>query len=326
MWNSSSITIHCLQSENDLQAKLQIKQRELLELRKRKLELELAATHKQLELTPVSMDSKPSISNQMPDALTKPPHSMMPAMNPTPKNHINQIGHGVPTTAVSIASIPISNAMVIFNNFHVSQDHTVMNQVPIVSSNVRQRLAPVDSVLLANNVRASRDPRLLRQTQNSAQLPHGNAAQLPAQQQASLTNFNGPTQRLGGNFPNSNAIHRNRIARYPQSEFNDKSVMIANSSVDLHSKGTSKEAKHRTSSSASYKNSSKTSSKSPSSSGSSSKSKSSSKGTSSKSSRDSSRSGSGRARSSSSSSKDRKDDNKSPRKFPQQFSQHTQIE
>lgn len=90
----------CFQSENDLQAKLQIKQRELLELKKRKLELELAATQKQLGLTPVSMDSKPSAV--IPDALTKPPHSMMLAINPPPKNHINQIGHGVATTVVRI--------------------------------------------------------------------------------------------------------------------------------------------------------------------------------------------------------------------------------
>lgn len=218
---------------------------------------------------------------------------------------------------------------IVFINFHIwsLQDHIVMNQVPIVSSNVRQRIAPVDSVSLSN-VRASRDPRLLRQTQNTAQQSHGNAAQHPAQQLASLTNFNGPTQRLGGNFPNTNANHRNRIARYPQGEFNEKSVMNANSSGDLHSKDTSKEAKHRTSSSSSYKNSSKTGTKSSSSSSSSSsKSKSSSKGTSAKTSRDSSRSGSGRARSSSSSSKDRKDDSKSPRKFYTQifFNNSNQI-
>lgn len=102
MCNLYQNSIYCFQSENDLQAKLQIKQRELLELRKRKLELELAATHKQLELTPVSMDSKPSINNQMPDALTKPPHSMMLAMNTASKNQLNPIGHGVASPAVSI--------------------------------------------------------------------------------------------------------------------------------------------------------------------------------------------------------------------------------
>lgn len=79
---------------------MQIKQRELLELKKRKLELELAATQKQLGLTPVTLDSKPIAMNQMPDALIKPP-IMMLAMNP-PKNHINQIGgHGVSSTVVS---------------------------------------------------------------------------------------------------------------------------------------------------------------------------------------------------------------------------------
>lgn len=96
--------IHHLQSENDLQAKLQIKQRELLELKKRKLELELAATQKQLGQTPVSMDAKASVIAQMPDALTKPPHSMLPAMNPTLKNHINPVSHGVLPIVVSTAN------------------------------------------------------------------------------------------------------------------------------------------------------------------------------------------------------------------------------
>lgn len=179
-----------------------------------------------------------------------------------------------------------------------------MNQVPIVSSNVRQRIAPVVPDLLSN-VRPSRDPRLLRQTLNTAQLPLGNAVQ-----QGTMANFNGPTHRMSGNFPNSNNnIHRNRIPRYSQNE----SVINANNSIDSQSKEASKETKSRSSSSSSYKNS-KAGSKSSPSSSSSSKSKSSSKGSSSKSSRESSRSGSGRARSSSS-SKDRKDDSKSPRKF-----------
>lgn len=182
-----------------------------------------------------------------------------------------------------------------------------MNQVPIVSSNVRQRLAPADPALLSN-VRSSRDPRLLRQTQNTSQLPHGNAAPHSAQQPTALPNLNGPAQRMVGAFPNN---HRNRIPRYSQNEFNDKSVMGATGPIDLQSKDASKETKNRPSSASSYK---KSSGKSSSSSSASSKSKSSSKGSSSKSSRGSSRSGSGRARSSSS-SKDRKDDSKSPRKF-----------
>lgn len=103
----------CSQSENDLQAKLQIKQRELLELKKRKLELELAATQKQLGLTTVSMDSKPSAV--IPDALTKPPHTMMLPINPPSKISINQIGHGVATTMVRIlCKHPIP--MLIFNS------------------------------------------------------------------------------------------------------------------------------------------------------------------------------------------------------------------
>lgn len=172
-----------------------------------------------------------------------------------------------------------------------------MNQVPIVSSNVRQRLAPADPALLPN-IRPSRDPRLLRQTQNTPQLSHGNAVAHSAQPQTALP----PAQRMAGIFPNN---HRNRIPRYSQNE----SVMTASGPIDLQSKDVSKETKNRSSSASSYKKSSSKSSSSVSS-----KSKSSSKGSSSKSSRGSSRSGSGRARSSSS-SKDRKDDSKSPRKF-----------
>lgn len=63
----------------------------------------MAATQKQLGLTPALVDSKPNVTNQMPDALTKPPHNMMLALNAPSKNHINPLGHGVASTVVSSA-------------------------------------------------------------------------------------------------------------------------------------------------------------------------------------------------------------------------------
>lgn len=96
--NIDRVRARFLQTDNDLQAKLQIKQRELLELKKKKLELELAATQKQLGLTPVSMDSKPSIISQIPDALTKPQRNVM--LNPSRKHNL----------VVNVATMQVRNS------------------------------------------------------------------------------------------------------------------------------------------------------------------------------------------------------------------------
>lgn len=125
---------------------MQIKQRELLELKKRKLELELAATQKQLGLTPTTVAPQPipvvpdpgRIVNMKEMAKHEPiAMSMMPIIPPKPLNVI-------------------------------AQPPFIPNQMP--PTNVRTKIAPVNPSMV-NSVRL-RDPRLARQTpQNIAQPP-----------------------------------------------------------------------------------------------------------------------------------------------------------
>lgn len=112
---------------------MQIKQRELLELKARKLELELAATQKQLGRTPTSVVpmAHPAIVDQ-----TK-------MLNP--KDLAKQTAMPINTTKpVNIVSKPAF----------------IPNQMP-PTSNVRTRIAPVNSALVSSM--RSRDPRLARQ-------------------------------------------------------------------------------------------------------------------------------------------------------------------
>lgn len=103
-----------------------------MELKKRKLELELAATHKQLGMTSA--------------AVVPPPHPVVvePAKLMNPKEL------GMPTV------MPVITKPVNIGN----QSAFVPNQMP--NSNVRTRIAPVNPALV-NSMR-SRDPRLARQT------------------------------------------------------------------------------------------------------------------------------------------------------------------
>lgn len=194
-------------------------------------------------------------------------------------------------------------------------------------TNIRQRIAPVNSALISSV--CIRDPRL-RTTQQSQSQPHPSQQNQPAKLQ--LAHFNGPTQRIGSSFPNNNINNNNnrnwmpRISQPDTMPYNDnnKITINSNNSVDSSSKNTRKDGKSSRSSS-SHKASSKSSSNSKSNSGGTNSSKSKTSSTRSSSSkgsggRSSSR-GSSRTntanRSSSSGSKDhkeRKDDNKSPRK------------
>lgn len=77
------------QSENDLQTSLQHKQRELLELKRRKLELELAATTKQL-----AAQTNAPVSDQLVVPATATPTSVTVAVpvtlnNPMPEALLN---------------------------------------------------------------------------------------------------------------------------------------------------------------------------------------------------------------------------------------------
>lgn len=118
----------------------------MLELKKRKLELELAATHKQLGLTPTTIAPQtiPVItepvritnSKEMAKPMTVPP-TIMPIIPPKPVNVI-------------------------------AQPPFIPNQMP--PSNVRTKIGPVNPTMV-NSVRL-RDPRLARQTpQNMAHPP-----------------------------------------------------------------------------------------------------------------------------------------------------------
>lgn len=112
----------------------------MLELKKRKLELELAATQKQLGLTPTTM---PTV---LP---THPTVVIDPTKISTPKDI------GKPPVMPAISK-PVTI---------VNQATFIPNQMP--PSNVRTRIAPVNSALV-NSMR-SRDPRLRQSTQTVAQ-------------------------------------------------------------------------------------------------------------------------------------------------------------
>lgn len=125
------------QTEKDIQTELQIKQRELLELKKRKLELELAATQKQLGLAPTTV--------------AQPPHTAMVDPNELLKRDPMQ-------PCVPLVPKPVNI---------ITQPAFIPNQIP--TSNVRTRIAPVNPALVSS-VR-SRDPRLMRQTLQTVPIP-----------------------------------------------------------------------------------------------------------------------------------------------------------
>lgn len=130
------------QTEKDIQTELQIKQRELLELKKRKLELELAATQKQLCLTvPTAVPPHPPIAD---------PIKMV---NPNEMLKRDQMPSGVPLVPKPVNVIPPPSF--------------VPSQIP--ASNVRTRIAPVNPAMVSS-VR-SRDPRLMRQPPPTAPIP-----------------------------------------------------------------------------------------------------------------------------------------------------------
>lgn len=131
------------QTEKDIQTELQIKQRELLELKKRKLELELAATHKQLGLPPTTV--------------AQPPHAAI--VDPTKIFNPNELLKRDPMLpCVPLVPKPVNI---------IAQPAFIPNQIP--TSNVRTRIAPVNPALVSS-VR-SRDPRLMRQTLQAVPIP-----------------------------------------------------------------------------------------------------------------------------------------------------------
>lgn len=94
-----------IQSEKDLQTELQIKQRELLELKKRKLELELAATAKQLGLAvtttavvPTTIIDPAKMINQSDLTETYTAKRVAPVMPVVPKIQVPSL----PVTSVGI--------------------------------------------------------------------------------------------------------------------------------------------------------------------------------------------------------------------------------
>lgn len=292
-----------------------MKQRQLLELKKRKLELELAATQKQLSTVVVAQPTS------QPQQLTHPvivdPAQLLNTQEPLPNVVMPVVQKPVPT---------------------IPPPTFIPTQMPV--SNVRTRIAPVNPAMV-NSVRL-RDPRLARQTPQS--MPKTHAMNHPSQPmnehilpKLSSRKFTysiferidtlswipfyiillfisvGPIPRISNaNFtPNHNRIPR--IQSIDPMSYNDTTnkphVNNSNNSIDLESKDNHKHKNSRSPT----KSSSKSSGKAGSGSGSKSSKSSSSKGSSSKSDR-SSRSASSSGSSSKKSKSSRKDD-KSPRKY-----------
>lgn len=150
------IFFYVSQSEKDIHTELATKQRELLELKKRKLELELAATQKQLATT------APPVQH-----VTHVPHI----------THVPHVPH-VPHAAI-VDPIKMLNSNELLNRdaLHaivpkpagnvIAQPPYIPNHIP--PPNVRTRIAPVNPALVSS-VR-SRDPRLMRQPPPTVPIP-----------------------------------------------------------------------------------------------------------------------------------------------------------
>lgn len=136
-----------LQSEKHIQTELQIKQRELLELKKRKLELELAATQKQLSTVVVAQPPPPS----QPHPVIVDPSNMLNTQETPIRDPLPNV---MPVITKPVTSIPPPNF--------------IPAQMP--TSNVRTRIAPVNPTMVSS-VRL-RDPRLARQTPQNMPKTH----------------------------------------------------------------------------------------------------------------------------------------------------------
>lgn len=131
-----------LQSEKHIQNELQKKQRELLELKKQKLELALAATQKQLSTVVVAQ----------PHPVIVDPSKMMNVTQETPKRD------------------PLPNVMPVITKPITAIPPPAFIPAQISTSNVRTRIAPVNPAMVSN-VRL-RDPRLARQTPHTVPKTH----------------------------------------------------------------------------------------------------------------------------------------------------------
>lgn len=132
-----------------MQTELQIKQRELLELKKRKLELELAATQKQLAITPTTVLPQP--------------HSAM--TDPTKLLNSNELTTRDPVIIPTIMPVIPKPSVVIPHSQAFIPGHMPPRSTP--------RIAPVNPTMV-NSVRL-RDPRLARQ--NPQTIAQGNTSQ-----------------------------------------------------------------------------------------------------------------------------------------------------
>ncbi|XP_055310468.1 uncharacterized protein LOC129573660 isoform X4 [Sitodiplosis mosellana] len=267
-------------TEKDIQTELQIKQRELLELKKRKLELELAATQKQLATTTVM-----------------------------PPTHPAAVDPSIIVNTKDLAKQPVVLPVVTKPTKIIAQPAFIPNQMP--TSNVRPRIAPVNSALVSSM--RIRDPRLARQppqmvapAQNLPSIPSINdhfPSKLPPM---------GPIPRISNSNFAPNADRNQRMQPIDSMPYNDTTnkahVNNSNNSNDVENKNKHKNARSPNKSSSSKSSGKCGSSNSSSKSKSTSSSSSSSKNSSSKSERNSRSSSSG---SSSKKSKGRKDD-KSP--------------
>lgn len=197
-----------------MQTQLQIKQRELLELKKRKLEMELAQTKKHIEegekalsLT-TSTISSTVVSSPQPDMT-------LSIENPLPMQPCS-IGLNVPQVIIVLNGLLelIALAIIVLlltkeNTLIISQAINAPPLVPVpqmINANARQRIAPVNAALLSS-VR-SRDPRLMRQTGAQSMSLHTQQMQPPL---TTTSTFNGAQHRIPSNFNNNNINNHNQI-------------------------------------------------------------------------------------------------------------------
>lgn len=299
-----------------------MKQRQLLELKKRKLELELAATQKQLSTVVVAQPPTP------PHPVIVDPSKILNSTQDPP------IRDPLPNVVMPVITKPVTS---------IPPPSFIPAQMPV--SNVRTRIAPVNPTMV-NSVRL-RDPRLARQTPQTIPktdamitMNHIRPPKLSSRkffylnlniQAKKITHHSisiyfisfffavsvGPIPRISNvNFtPNNNRIPRIQpIDSMPYNDTTNKPhVNNSNNSIDLDTKDNHKHKNSRSPTKSSSKSSGK-SGNSSSGSGSKSSKSSSSKGSSSKSERSSSRSTSSSSSSSKKSKSSRKDD-KSPRKY-----------